>query len=278
MKTRILCLMSVAVLCSSFSSGGTNPSDVLHLKDGSTVRGTIIEVIPDSTVTIRMSDGSVRVYAMTIVENIEREPVPGTESVAITDSLSPPFSFVYYGGVSIPREDFASTAGDRSAAAETGFGLGVDARYAFTPSLSWMGSLNLSFNGMVPNALLRGSDATVSTDSWIIFCILNGLKLTGTVSPGVDMFLFGQVGVLYATIPKIIITSSTQRLSQSAGTASSLAYGYGAGIAISHFELCFRYFTGEPEYNISVSGGGVSAAGSFKQPVSCVFITGGYRF
>lgn len=55
----------------SFAQVG-EPVDILYLKNGSMIRGTIIELVPDKTVKIRTSDGSVFVYKMDEVEKIEK--------------------------------------------------------------------------------------------------------------------------------------------------------------------------------------------------------------
>jgi TM2 domain-containing membrane protein YozV len=52
--------------------------DVVYLKNGSIIRGVIIEQIPEESVKIRTADGSVFVYQMSEVERITKEaPVAG---------------------------------------------------------------------------------------------------------------------------------------------------------------------------------------------------------
>lgn len=47
--------------------------DVVYLKNGSIIRGTILEIIPDSTIRIQTGDGNVFVYPMGDVEKIVKE-------------------------------------------------------------------------------------------------------------------------------------------------------------------------------------------------------------
>lgn len=49
--------------------------EVVYLKDGSVIRGTIIEQVPDVSLKIQTSDGSVFVYTMDRVERITKEEV-----------------------------------------------------------------------------------------------------------------------------------------------------------------------------------------------------------
>ena len=50
--------------------------DVVYLKNGSIIRGTILEMIPDSTIRIQTGDGNVFVYPTKEVERITKEEPP----------------------------------------------------------------------------------------------------------------------------------------------------------------------------------------------------------
>jgi len=58
-------LLSMGSLCMAQGS-----VDVLYLKDGSVIRGQVLEVIPEKTIKIRTYDGSVFVYSIDLVEKI----------------------------------------------------------------------------------------------------------------------------------------------------------------------------------------------------------------
>ncbi len=55
--------------------------DVIYMKDGSTVRGTVIERIVGESVKIQVRDGSVQVFAMGQIARIVREPATVVEEV-----------------------------------------------------------------------------------------------------------------------------------------------------------------------------------------------------
>ena len=59
---------------------GLEEQDVLYLKNGSIIRGKIIEMLPDKTVKIRTADGSLFVYQMTEVEKIVMEEAKKEET------------------------------------------------------------------------------------------------------------------------------------------------------------------------------------------------------
>jgi hypothetical protein len=49
--------------------------EVVHLKNGSVIRGTVIEEVPNKSVKIQTADGSVFVYRMNEIEKLTKEPV-----------------------------------------------------------------------------------------------------------------------------------------------------------------------------------------------------------
>lgn len=65
-----ICLFSFTI---SFSQN--NLEEVVYLKDGSSIRGTIIEQVPNQTLKIQTKDGSVFVYKFIDVGKITKEKV-----------------------------------------------------------------------------------------------------------------------------------------------------------------------------------------------------------
>ena len=84
MKTLSLSIL-FALLCgiagASFAQSTT--VDILYLKNGSVIRGSIIELVPNATVKIRTSDGSLFVYKMDEVDKIEKTLATTTPSVGL---------------------------------------------------------------------------------------------------------------------------------------------------------------------------------------------------
>jgi hypothetical protein len=55
-----------------------NLEEVVYLKNGGIIRGTIIEQIPNKSIKIQTKDGNVFVYNMDEVEKLTKEPVRAT--------------------------------------------------------------------------------------------------------------------------------------------------------------------------------------------------------
>lgn len=72
---RIASVISIAMIM-SFCVNAEELKEMLFLKDGNIIRGTIIELIPEGRVKIQTADGSIFVYQMTDVDRISKELSP----------------------------------------------------------------------------------------------------------------------------------------------------------------------------------------------------------
>lgn len=73
---RIFTLL-VFVLISSIAIAQSNYQDVVYLKNGSIIRGVIIEQVPNQSLKIQTADRNVFVYKMDEIEKFTKEPIPG---------------------------------------------------------------------------------------------------------------------------------------------------------------------------------------------------------
>ena len=70
-------VLAFAILICTTSFAQTT-RDVIHLKNGSVIKGAIIEQYPDSILKIKLTDGSIMVYKTNEVEKMLREEVAAT--------------------------------------------------------------------------------------------------------------------------------------------------------------------------------------------------------
>ena len=85
---KLMLVVGVALCCTSLSA----QSGVVHavyLKDGTVVKGEIIEHVPDQSIRIRTTDGDVQVYRMGEIEKIlKRKARSGSSSSSSRFELS----------------------------------------------------------------------------------------------------------------------------------------------------------------------------------------------
>jgi hypothetical protein len=288
--TALIVVLFLLVCSEAFSQ----VRDIVYLKNGSIVKGTIVELIPDKTVKIETSDGSLFVFNLSEVEKIEKEQAtePGNHEKGsqISARRSGPArefqkknSVTISAGVSLPVGDFSSSSTEGAGAAQTGFAFGVDGSVGVAPELAWMTSLNFSFNSMdVGSASSALTDISINAGSWSSVWLLTGLKAGGPVGPNVEFSGFGQVGLVIASIPEIHVYSSTATFTENSATATAFGYSVGTGLTFGHVGLTLRYLHSEPEFNITgVGTDGTSTttvSGTYKQSISIMQILGTFSF
>jgi len=74
MKTLYLPLLLAAFFFNAAYSQNQTLQDAVYLKNGSIIRGTVMEMVPGKNVKVQMADGSLFVYDMNEVEKISKEP------------------------------------------------------------------------------------------------------------------------------------------------------------------------------------------------------------
>ena len=72
MKNIFLLVISLSGLAVFSSNASADMIDVVHLKNGSFIKGVIIETIPNESLKIQTNDGSIFVYQMSEVEKMTK--------------------------------------------------------------------------------------------------------------------------------------------------------------------------------------------------------------
>lgn len=88
MKKSIFTLAMIAFTLTAFSQN--NYRDIVHLKNGSVIKGMIIEQVPNEQIKLETSDGSVFVYEMDEIEKMSKEKVSEESSTNNTQDFSYP--------------------------------------------------------------------------------------------------------------------------------------------------------------------------------------------
>lgn len=84
----------LTLLISAFAFGqATNWEEVIYLKDGSIIRGTIIEQIPNKSIRIQTKDRNVFSYNMDEIEKITKEEIPNDKTINNKGSQENPARF-----------------------------------------------------------------------------------------------------------------------------------------------------------------------------------------
>ena len=170
MKRTILflaCLMGM-----TFAFAQTNLQDVVYLKNGSIIRGDIVEMVPGEMVKIQTSDGSVFVHAFADVEKFTKEQaVINTNTTIALEKKSPWLSgflsFCIPGLGQFYNGEFRKGWGDLA----TSLG-GVCGMYAGAYMISW-GAVNTDQWGNPDGALVTSGAIVMLAGMGVV--LVNGI-------------------------------------------------------------------------------------------------------
>jgi len=289
MRTRIGLLLAVAVLLagSVLAQAPAGQVDVLYLKNGSIVRGQVLELNPAGDVRIRTADGNVFSYPMSDVERVAKEDAPATvlppppapqqQDTTAAHGLRRGFSL--NGGVSLPVGGFGETSGDDAGLAKTGFTIGLEQVNPIFPAVGTMTSLIYSYNGVDAGAVVVPPQVKLEVGAWHTGWGLLGVAAGGALDADWQIMGFGQAGVLFGLSPEITASAGGVTATQESALGIAFAYSFGAMVRYGHVALTGRYLSGgEPEYESTLTSPAGDRMMKIKQPTSIVTITLGLVF
>jgi hypothetical protein len=262
-KKYLWLLLSLALWLVSLSAQN-NTRDAIYLKNGSIIKGSIIEMVPAGSVKIQVADGSIFVYAMAEVEKIEKEPVSPSSphpSQATKEVGKPKISI--YGGVAIPVGDFAKEK-EMNWNAKTGIMFGI--QYTTGEEIGFLISGSYASNATSYGGISSSYASSGTSSNWESILVLTGLKIETTNSSGVG-FIFAPLFGFHVSVSPTINYALVQpayeyytayyNMTMESVTSTSAAYGALMEINVGRATIGARYIASKPTYKISVSYSGM---------------------
>ena len=219
-----------------------------------------------------------------------------------------------FGSLALPSGDFGENSGEDAGLAKTGFGIGIEAIIPIGQAgFSLMMTGSLLFNSMDEKtgdsflaslSSVSGSDVDSELGRWMNIPVLAGLQYQSAISPTLDFFGFGLMGINFVKRPSIAISGSGEvrifnpysgyyyisgnfDAELESASANAFGFGFGGGLIINKkFTLSFRYLTlGEPEMDIKYEAIFTSTGlkvtetgeGETEQSISIIQLTFGIR-
>ncbi|HUL42952.1 MAG TPA: hypothetical protein VLY03_01205 [Bacteroidota bacterium] len=271
---------------SSIDTDATRPAtpcNIVYLKNGSVIRCALLKYMPDSTVTVRTGDGLRLQYMQNEISRIGYE-VPSPSKVARNPASPsvvdrgmgsdyphlPRPRFGLHAGVSLPTGDFSST-GASGGAAGTGYSFGCDLYVG--EDVGWYTSATVAINPVDQSSLNIPSSVGTDFGSWSSIWLMSGMRAATPVSQNVEIYGFGQVGILFGGWPDIHVFYLGETLNESASSSTAVGFGFGAGMSYDDkYSLGFRFYEANPEYSVTATGAGMSMSAKGKQSTSMVLI------
>lgn len=219
-------------IIASVSFGQTNYQDVVYLKNGSIIRGLIIEQVPNASIKIETADRNVFVFQMGEIEKITKEAMEGKRADRFSDSDKRKGYIGLSLGVSVPVGSFADNS-DGMANAGTHLNL-VNFGYLFSENFGiaffWFGAANpLDVPGY---------------DPWSYGGIMAGPLLSFPQSQKVEWDFRPMIGYAATTLPDVGY-GIEQDMSLALNLGALVRLNVGRKIALS---LSADYFYTKPEF------------------------------
>jgi len=308
MKTTLRLIYLAAIIILSVTALIAQTKDVVHLKNGSVIKGSILEMIPEKTIKIQTTDGNIFVYNMSEVEKISKEAVaaPSNESKPMVSpsnnesqrtydnqrgyenprsSEGAGTKFSIFGGVALPLGDFAKKEGPYGEKDSANVGLA---------KLGWTAGAQLVTGGTI-GFIIEGSYSqnkleyptvgipagTLSTTSWTSILALAGIKIGTDNSSGTNFFIAPLAGALFLKNPEISFTPAGSTITQTSSSHSAIGFAYGANVELiiaEHITLSGKYIASKPKFKWSETYYGQSYDYEFDQSVSLLLISLGIAF
>ncbi len=275
--------------------------DVLYLKNGSVIKGTILELQPEKSVRIQTSDGSIFVFEMTQVEKIVKEedtapPVQTTPlklTTPATPAAAPPVrstQFLINGGLSLPVGAFGKTGDPEAGAAKTGYALAAElvipvggAHIEFAGQYGANSVNTDEIKNMIQSFVPPGANITIDAKRWTCIYALGGVGFGTNSGTGTEFDVTPMIGVLFGSSPEISATveyfGSRSTSTQESIKGSGLAYGASMRLILGYnFTIGARYLASKPKFESSSTSGGMTTTTSFEQKTEMIVIYAGFAF
>jgi len=144
-STIIFCILFTSITLSQ-----QEYEEVVYLKNGSVIKGIIIEQVPDVSIKIQTKDGNIFVYKMEEVDRITKEAIQPSDQAAdvvgngIENNLAGKFCLSGFGGIAFPMGDLGDDDRENEDAVyrATGPQFGLSIEYFFTPNFGIGGQFN----------------------------------------------------------------------------------------------------------------------------------------
>ena len=164
------------------------------------------------------------------------------------------------GGLSIPVGDFADDSGSDAGAAGIGFTVVGDYLVPLgSPGLDWATSASVAVN-TVDEDFFGGGD--IDTGFWINVPALTGIRYQTSVSPTVDLFGLGQVGLNIMRAPSAENNDFDPAVEYSPGLVTTLGFSFGGGIVLNEgIQIGLRYnILGNPDIEFELENANIDEA------------------
>ncbi len=279
-RTNFAALLGFVLAVVSAADAQTN--DVLYLRNGSTIRGTVLSLQSGKTVRILTADSSIVEITLNAVEKIVVKPPAEREVITNVTGDVRRATFSVCAGMSLPTGSFKSTSSSDAGLAKMGFLAGgsagipvsevvdvvISALYCDNPVDA--GPIKSQFTGV----------SSIDVGSWTTLSLTAGLRLGTEISPGTRAYCGGAMGAAFVWSPYLRLHSASADFEEHTSHATSFVWTVGVGIlGVGNMNIAAEYTMLTPSFNVDATvsgiGGYYKATARVEQPMNQIRITVG---
>lgn len=221
----LISILVAGVLLSSVCLAQKTQQDVVYLKNGGIMRGTIIEMIPEKSVKLQTSDGNVHVFEMGEIERITKEEsLTEPEKQEPQDRIESWYLYFALGYGKAYYPDALQEAVDElsSISGVSHVGISIEIPGVYWPLRNKHTILGGSLNGIGDR--YEGSGNSIQINHYLLsFSAMH--FLTGEVGDGI--FIRGDAGIAWLNVE----TSSGGSSSSNSGFGCLFGGGYSFAVS-----------------------------------------------
>ncbi len=280
-RTKFIIILSLVLSC--FGLSQVRQNDILYLRNGSTIKGTIVELNVGNSVKIMIADSIIIEMSLNAIEKVVMKPVAERE-VALSGLTGDvrKTAFSVCAGMSLPTGSFKSTSGADAGLAKMGFIAGVGVGIPVSKVVDVVLNASYCDNTIDENPIKSQYSGFSSLDvgSWTTLSLAAGLRIVTDISPGTRVYCAGAIGAAFVWSPFLRLESQGVHLEQSVSSATSFVSMVGAGIlGVGNMNISVDYTMLTPTFNADVTasgpGGYYKTSARIEQPMNMVRITVG---
>jgi len=243
------------------------PRYTLFLRDGSVIKCLRFQLVPDSALTVWLTNGEIVKFGPAEFLRVTPEevsgaagtspqtpaPLNGAAGASPEEATRPPGShrltIAPFASLCPPVGSFGSSDLSEGGGATLGYGFGLELAIPLGDRIDWVLSVAMQFYGVeIPGIM----GVSMNTGSWRMILPMTGPRFSTPLSDAVGLFGEVMIGWNAQTSPEMSFNIMGYGASVPSGSAGALAYSIGAGLTFAEIvQLRARYIDGgTPEYTI----------------------------
>lgn len=228
--------------------------NVVYLKNGRIISGTIIEIITDQQLKIITGENVVYTITYADISYVGNERMDYYSETTDTTIYARGITYSLFAGLALPADEFGDNSHSAAGYATSGTIIGAEVNFPLIRSLYVNATVAVISNGVDEGSFrLNNIPATITTriENWTCLWILPGVRSQTTLG---NVSLYASVNYGWATVrsPVIFLSDKYSALTSPSNSGTQSGYSVSIGGAVfDFFTFGIKYFHSEPSLPVT---------------------------